>query len=127
TEFTKTSMVPVWSPRVASTSSTVLSSRAPRRTISSRIGATRAGLYGISNSSSRWFVGRKGRLQRVPRQARALHTGRVGRYPGEHRKLAQGFRLGRLGTTRHQPVEAGERLLRFSPGFPLDGGGHQRG
>ena len=32
----------------------------------------------------------------MPGQARALYSGRIGRYSGEHGKLAQGFRIGRL-------------------------------
>src|SRR4029453_4115394 len=119
TEFTKTSMVPCWSPRAPSPSSTLLSSRAPRRTISSRMGATRAGLYGISNSSRRWVVGRKGHLERMPRQARALHPGRVPRHSGEHRELAKGFRVGGVRPAGHHPVKPLEDLLGLSAGLAL--------
>src|SRR6266508_3902497 len=102
------------------------------RVISWRIGATRAGLYGMSLTPYGLFGGDRearaiqSRLERVPREAGALYPDRKLRHSGEHGEFAQGFRLGRVERAGDQAMEAPEQLLRLPAGPPLHGGGHER-
>src|SRR6266508_2407125 len=100
--------------RELTTEAEVVSSLAPMRVISWRIGATRAGLYGMSLTPYGLFGGDRearciqSRLERVPREAGALHPDRKLRHSGEHGEFVQGFRLGRVERAGDQAMEAPE-------------------
>src|SRR3954466_3814049 len=64
-------------------------------------------------------------LERMPRQARALHPHRKLTHTGEHRQLSQ--ILGRLiGWRRHYVMKTLEQFAGFADGVALDGIGHER-